>query len=406
MSKSSSKSQNRPEVKKFPRPADDSAAVPAASQKSAAQMITPDWLEAKKKLIDEHLGGLEESVKSVKPIVGPNGLIGRSNVHSVYIGMKKRSDGSPGELAIVVQVLKKVTAHDRIDSDALLPPFVVLGDKKYLVDVEQAPMAVCQLLDGVFPGAEKPARPGSAIGTKSPLVGTLGCLVMARRGDLGELKLCILSNLHVLAMDQNAVVQPRPNSDDEAAASSLYSVFQPYGTAVDKRKIGALIDFIDPTLGSGGDLPTTSADAAIAWTSFEETAPERGTFRVAAKPDFEPTMHQGVIKMGFKTGLKSGTITGLHADQQVRYNQSGPPIFGHITDGIIISGSAGPFSNHGDSGSIIVDSSTHKPVALLVGGPETGETTIANPIKYIWDGLKIETFLNNDNWDKYAQLAE
>jgi hypothetical protein len=85
-----------------------------------------------------------------------------------------------------------------------------------------------------------------------------------------------------------------------------------------------------------------------------------------------------VIKSGRTTGVTTGTITAIKVNGvRVNYADRGqPPKIATFNNCVEIVGDNGiPFSNPGDSGSVILEASTGKPVALLFAGD--GVTTTA-----------------------------
>jgi len=63
---------------------------------------------------------------------------------------------------------------------------------------------------------------------------------------------------------------------------------------------------------------------------------------------------------------------------------------GFFTDQIgFQSAGPDPFAQAGDSGSLIVDEQTLKPVALLFAGNGSGGTIFANPIKLVLDEYEV-----------------
>lgn len=81
-----------------------------------------------------------------------------------------------------------------------------------------------------------------------------------------------------------------------------------------------------------------------------------------------------VEKVGRTTGYTTGTVFDVSADVNVEYN------LGMLTfqDQILVRGNGGRFSDHGDSGSVIVDRTTKRATGLLFAG--SASHTIANPL--------------------------
>jgi hypothetical protein len=331
--------------------------------------------------------------------------VGLANISGVGIGYQVRDGNYTGKLALKVYVHRKVGDKGRIDKAALIPPSVRVGDYEFPTDVEKAlPLAAQSVFTEPEGSSDKPIRPGTCIGVKgSQMSGTLGCLVTVREGGDRPV-VCILSNAHVLAMDGNGkfVDGTKGLPDDSDSLHILQpGAFEHPATTTD---IATLYQADPLTLSS--TTPSLS-DCAVAMTN----APDRGNFPFSPKHhtyelDPEPIKVFGddqnelkgkrVMKEGFRTGLTFGTIMDVHQDRIVGYGEGGGAPHAHFTDAVVITGENGPFSQAGDSGSLIVDASTHQPVALLLGG-DGHLMTIANAIADVMDALHIDLFLNSEN---------
>jgi hypothetical protein len=96
-----------------------------------------------------------------------------------------------------------------------------------------------------------------------------------------------------------------------------------------------------------------------------------------------------VAKSGRSTGVTCSSIGGI-ADVKVDYQQgcgSGTIFTVTFRNQVIVSG--GGFSASGDSGSLIANSQTAQPVALLFAGGSTN--TVGNPIQDVLNALKDPT---------------
>ena len=86
-----------------------------------------------------------------------------------------------------------------------------------------------------------------------------------------------------------------------------------------------------------------------------------------------------VAKSGRTTGLTCSTISSINTNTVVAYEtQCGSNVTAfnaQYANQVVVAG--GSFSAGGDSGSLIVDATTARPVALLYGGSTTD--TVANP---------------------------
>lgn len=202
--------------------------------------------------------------------------------------------------------------------------------------------------------------------------GTLGSLV-SRAGTF-----YILSNNHVLdKSDQGAVGDP---------------ISQP-GLA-DSNCGNAAIRTV-ANMSQAAPLKTSNVDAAIAQIVSGQVDTS-GTILDLAAPGQPaqpsaitgvPAVNQGVAKSGDATGLTCSTVTATNALIRVTYStscQGGTNFDVTFNNQVAIAGVN--FSNSGDSGSLIVDSSNSRPVALLYAGSNTG--TVGNPIQDVYNALK------------------
>lgn len=127
------------------------------------------------------------------------------------------------------------------------------------------------------------------------------------------------------------------------------------------------------------DASGTILDSGAVGTSSIAPAPPSSTLGV-------PGLGEAVGKAGRTSGLTCSTIQSLNATILVNYDgtcgdeQANPPVppafTAYFKNQVIIAG--GTFSAGGDSGSLIVDTSTARAVGLLYGGNSNG--TSANPI--------------------------
>ena len=189
--------------------------------------------------------------------------------------------------------------------------------------------------------------------------GTLGCLV-----DTPGAR-CILSNNHVLAISNTAslgdhILQPSPA--DASTSSNTPS------------RIATLTDFEPLRFGSA----VNHMDAAIAALEDVDSAiPDIMTIGRPANPPVAPFLAQSVVKHGRTTGLTFGSVVDTSFDGNIHYQGS----VAYFENQIVVAGHAGPFSERGDSGSLILDTSGPHPVGLLFAGDDS--QAIANPIQSV-----------------------
>jgi hypothetical protein len=216
----------------------------------------------------------------------------------------------------------------------------------------------------------RPARPGCSVGfaftgaqAGTVMAGTFGAVVEAGG------KRFILSNNHVLANENTLPVGS--------------TIFQP--GLLDKNSpasdaIAKLTRFI--ALSANGPNKVDCAIAEIADGQVSATVmPKVG--KLKSNQPLPAAMSMKVMKTGRTTGFTTGTINDLSADVKVRYD------LGSLTfsDQIIIVGGAKPFSDSGDSGSLIVEQTSKRAVGLLFAGSD--QFTIANHIEDVLGQLQV-----------------
>ena len=102
-----------------------------------------------------------------------------------------------------------------------------------------------------------------------------------------------------------------------------------------------------------------------------------------------------VAKLGRTTGLTRGRVTAFELDNVVVGFDIGNLRF---DDQVEIEGAGeGPFSDGGDSGSLIVGRDKRGVALLFAGSDQGGENgqglTFANPLRAVLDALKVELAL-------------
>lgn len=221
----------------------------------------------------------------------------------------------------------------------------------------------------------RPLRIGSSVGHFNITAGTLGGFVTSR----GRNDVLILSNNHVLA-DENrcrvgdAILQPGDmdggrKSRDQVATLHRY-------IALSKAKPNVL------------DCATARLAAGIDWDVDRLT----GLGRLAGVSDRPLDPGLRVAKVGRTTGLTRGRISAFELDDLAIVYDMGNILFNDSLE--IESTTSRPFSDGGDSGSLIVDTEK-KAVAQLFAGSDTGGrgnlgVTYATPIRRVLDALKVD----------------
>jgi hypothetical protein len=283
---------------------------------------------------------------------------GYENILGVGIGEKVSEGAETGEPCVVVYVMAKAPRRD-VDSEAMVPQ-VVDG---VATDV----VAVGELVPQPYRGRYRPAPGGVSIGHFRITAGTLGCMV--RRGT----QRFILSNNHVLA-----------NSN---AAKVGDAILQP-GVADGGRnpadQIARLAQFVP--IRFGGTAPNL-VDAAIAKPMRPDLViPRNIWYGTIGAGIVAPSMNLLVKKAGRTTQRTRGRISGVNATVRVNYGTSGMALFRNQI--LIVSLNSSPFSQGGDSGSLIVTDAGNRPVGLLFAG--SASHTIASPIQSVLTALNVQ----------------
>jgi hypothetical protein len=275
-----------------------------------------------------------------------------SNLLGVGFGMKSTEGASFDGLALRVYVRTRLPLA-MLSSQEIIPP-----------KINGLPTDVIPL--GDLRAQARPTHCGVSIGHSAVTAGTLGCLVR-RRDDDGAVY--ILSNNHVLA-----------NCNDAAEGEPILEP-GPMDGGDPSRPIAVLTDF--ERLRFGG--PINYIDAAIARVLDPIHVDSRVlSIGPVEQPAMAPALFQSVRKHGRTTLHTLGAILDGDADIRIRYGSRLAFFEGQLA----ISGVGGAFSDGGDSGSLVVDAVTRRPVALLVGGGSG--TTFASPIGPVLDRFGIE----------------
>ena len=242
-----------------------------------------------------------------------------------------------------------------------LPPKVDIPNKIGDLRTEVVPSTGFSIRASARRSALSPVPCGVSTGHYQISAGTLGCLIDTSSGR------CILSNNHVLANANtadigDAIMQPGPS---DATAES-----QP-------RRIAKLSDY-EPLLFGGAP---NHIDAAIAALDDHASAiPDIMTIGRPVNPPVPAFRNQAVAKHGRTTGLTYGTVVDVSFDGPIAVDDR----TAYFEDQIVIDGNnAVPFSDAGDSGSLILDSPGSHPVGLLFAGDDMH--TLANPIQAVLD---------------------
>ena len=216
-------------------------------------------------------------------------------------------------------------------------------------------------------GRNRPTSCGVSVGHPNVTAGTLGCIV--EKND----KHYILSNNHVLADCNRAVMGDRitqPGSADRGVSPA--------------DDLATLSDFrpIDFT-GTANEID--AAIALIGDSTQKDVEPEIIDIGRPLKTTKPAAKYQSVRKHGRTTGHTVGVVMSVSVDLWVNYGGAGRAWF---EDQISIMGvGSAPFSQGGDSGSLIVDAVSLEPVGLLFAGGS--QLTLANPIDKVFSHFSV-----------------
>lgn len=220
----------------------------------------------------------------------------------------------------------------------------------------------------------RPVRPGVSIAHVDVTAGTLGGFVTVD----GEV--CAMSNHHVLVGDRgelgDPVLQPGPYD----------------GGADPADRIGSVAALVPLVAGEPAavDAALASLDAVGSEPAFHADYPDGPLTGTAAALGGET-----VAKVGRTTGYTRGVVTAVELDGVL---VDFGPTYGVLSfDGQIEIESAGdgPFSQGGDSGSLVYRPDTSQALGLLFAGSDRGGSnglglTYLNPIGVVLEALGAE----------------
>lgn len=210
--------------------------------------------------------------------------------------------------------------------------------------------------------------------------GTLGCFVRKKQNSSD---LFFLSNNHVLALKNKAQIN-----------DSIIQPAEKDGGVLPEDSIASLQDFI-----SLKHKDSNTVDAAIAKIENADVSDPsklqislkklnisrlKGVYNSANIEEIEDQLR--VIKIGRTTGITWGEITAFELERVIPYE---PHLICPFQELIAIKGlEEQPFSDRGDSGSLIFDEQGYG-LALLCAGTPSG-MTYANPIHHVLNFLDVE----------------
>jgi hypothetical protein len=316
-------------------------------------------------------------------------LLEKKNVIGVGIGKKIVGGKQTDQECITVMVSQKVPLQALSQED--LVPREIEGVVTDVVDVGIV-RALAERTD-----RWRPAPGGVSIGHYKITAGTLGARVRDRETGKG----LILSNNHVLANSNEAsqgdeILQPGPydGGDSEKDVVARLDRFVPiqFSTAPPDCGIATSVAYFCSLLaravGSSHRLQavrtsaeTNRVDAALALPLSNDLV-SSDILEIGEVSDWTEDVQVGTVvkKSGRTTELTEGTVQILDATINVQYGEGKVATF----TGQLV---AGPMSEAGDSGSLVVDQG-NRAVGLLFAGSD--QSTIFNPIREVISLLGID----------------
>lgn len=288
---------------------------------------------------------------------------GLDNIMGVGVAEKVKRGKYTGKWAIAVQVRSKTSDPAKVPKGARIEPKF---GKKHLTDVvETAP-------------ATPFASPGAEIGVKTGVRGTFGILIR-RLLPNGDPALFILSCNHIVSRNGafvgRPVEHPMPNPGGVSTALGLSDVFSEINGAqnndIDAALVWAQSDLVDPLICGTYGFDPQAGEPAAAMEVFKCGANGATHGRIVALDQPFQMDYSSFPGMG----LTTVNFTGLFF---IRHSQSG-----------------GHFADRGDSGAVVFDTASKRPVGLVIGGigadPAAGRPehiTLACPIRSVlaWCG--------------------
>ena len=281
---------------------------------------------------------------------------GFENIVGVGISNKIVGNQFTNEPCVTVYVIVK-KRQEHVAPEAFVPKHV----NGVITDV----VATGEIFANANVGVYRPAPGGVSVGHYQITAGTLGCLVS--RGQ----QLFVLSNNHVLANSNNGqigdpILQPGPYD----------------GGKIPDHVIASLSQFVPVDFSGAPNV----IDAAIAQASPSLVTPQNKCFGKISTNPIDCQQFMVVKKCGRTTEFTLGLITDCNATVRVGYGTNGTALF---QDQIIVLGVPyiAPFSQPGDSGSLVVSLFGNRPVGLLFAGSATH--TIVNKISNVLSLLNV-----------------
>ena len=315
-------------------------------------------------------------------------LLTKPNVVGVGVGFKESQGKTSDELCVKVLVEKKL-APEALKAEALIPKAL---DKIQTDVIQVGQLRALQLPTDRY----RPAPGGVSIGHYQITAGTLGCVVRDR--NTGER--LILSNNHVLANSNDAnigdaILQPGPYDGGKVASDTIATLLRfipiQYTTSPGECSIANLYVMLGNlfaiALGSSHRLEmtkiqaaTNKIDAALARPINDSDVLDEIRSIGTVSGVVEAELGMPLRKSGRTTDFTTGKVQVVDATVNVSYGENRMASF---EEQIV----AGPMSQGGDSGSLVLHGDTLDAVGLLFAGSD--QSTIMSPIQTVLDLLNV-----------------
>jgi hypothetical protein len=317
-------------------------------------------------------------------------IMARPNVVGVGVGEKESAGQKTGETCIVVLVRVKLPVAG-LAPEALVPAQI---DGVTTDVIEVGELRALQARTDRW----RPAPGGVSIGHYQITAGTLGVVVRDRQSGARM----ILSNNHVLANSNDAspgdpILQPGP-ADGGQADRDRIAVLERFcpiefgsqpGSCSIAKGVAEFSNFMAGLIGSSHRLQAMNvnpqavnlADCALARPDNSADILDEILEVGTVSGTLPPALGMRVRKSGRTTGFTTGEISVIDATVNVSY---GPGRTATFESQLV----AGPMSQGGDSGSLVVAADYLKAVGLLFAG--SNQSTIFNPIQAVLDCLQVD----------------
>jgi hypothetical protein len=307
----------------------------------------------KQELLDSMFGILALPAGVGGPPVDPLAVVpAGSSVLGVGFGVREtQGENLPSEFAVRVYVRSKLPRAS-LSADDIVPALVNGMPTDVVAVGDLAALVSC----------------GCSVGHYAITAGTAGCLV--RRA--GSAEVFVLSNNHVLANSSDRAVGS-PGGGPCAVGDAVLQPGPVDHGLIPGDVVAELASWVPLDFMGASNL----VDAAIARvTRVGHFTPDISAIGRVAAPPVPAALYQSVRKWGRTTAHTVGVVMDIAASIRVRYGTS----IAKFEDQLGIQGvGPAPFSQGGDSGSLIVDAVTKQAVGLLFAGG--GSMTFANVIE-------------------------